>query len=522
MPDCIGGHRGVAAPLAGGGWDNGCDSDGDGLRDWTEDANLDGDNDPSTNPWPNTDGDNQVNYLDDDDDGDGIATVAEGADPDGDGKPFDAADADFDGQPDYLDRPTGVSNGRVFAEQKISATDGGLVGPLDAADLFGFSASALGDLDGDGTVDLAVSALRDDDGLTDVGAVYVLFMNSDGTVRVEQKISATQGGLAGPFVAADWFGTNIGAIGDIDGDGVPDLGVGAQHDDDGGNAAGAVYILFLNKDGTVKAEQKISNSNGGLTETLDALDRFGTGVDGIGDLDGDGVPDIVVGAQTDNDGAVQAGAVYILFLNADGTVKAEQKISALVGGLASPLEANDMFGTDVGSIGDLDGDGIVDITVSVEGDDDGGTDTGALYILFLNADGTVKAEQKISATSGGLTADLDATDAFGWSFDSLGDFDGDGRATLAASAFHDDDGVTNSGAVYLLDLETDGTVSKTRKISSTVGGKASLASAEWFGASVAAIGDANADGVVDIFVGAFGNGRWRSRCRRRVHPVPGW
>ena len=81
-----------------------------------------------------------------------------------------------------------------------------------------------------------------------------------------------------------------------------DLAVGAQYDDDGGSDRGAVYVLFLNADGTVRAEQKISDTAGGLTATLNDSDSFGYSVAGVGDVDGDGVADLAVGASADDDG----------------------------------------------------------------------------------------------------------------------------------------------------------------------------------------------------------------------------
>ena len=303
------------------------DSDSDGLLDCEEDANTDADDDPATNPGPDTDGDTTPNYLDADDDGDGTPTASEDADPNGDGDPRDARDSDRNGTPDYLEPPTGASNATVASDQKISNSAGGLSATLDSGDSFGDGVATLGDIDGDGVVDIAVGATSDDDGANAAGAVYVLRLNADGTVKAEQKIANATGGLNATIDEADAFGGDLGGIGDIDGDGIGDLAVGAISDDDGASSAGAVYILFLNADGTVKAEQKISNTAGGLSTTLDASDRFGSSITGLGDVDGDGVRDIAVGAILDSDGAGFAGAVYVLFLNADGTVKAEQKIS---------------------------------------------------------------------------------------------------------------------------------------------------------------------------------------------------
>ena len=85
-------------------------------------------------------------------------------------------------------------------------------------------------------------------------------------------------------------------IGIVDGDGILDLGVSAFWDDDGGNGRGAVWILFLRANGTVKASQKISETEGGFTGALNDLHNLGTAVAPLGDLNGDGVLDIAVGA----------------------------------------------------------------------------------------------------------------------------------------------------------------------------------------------------------------------------------
>ncbi|MCH8806516.1 MAG: FG-GAP repeat protein, partial [Planctomycetes bacterium] len=350
-----------------------------------------------------------------------------------------------------------TSDGIVRAFQKISNTEGGFGGNLDPADLFGTAVASLGDVDGDGITDLAVGVFGDDDGGFNTGAVWILFLNTDGTVKAEQKISDTQGGFGGELSTNAIFGVSVDGIGDLDGDGVPDLAVGNFGDDDGGLDRGAIWIVFLNTDGTVKTEQKISDTQGGFNGTLSNSDQFGSGVADVGDLDSDGVTDLAVGAWTDDDGGPDRGAIWILFLNTDGTVKSEQKISDTQGGFAGTLDNGDQFGRSVADIGDLDGDGVTDLAVGANGDDDGGPDRGAVWVLFMNCDGTVKAEQKISDSAGGFAGVLDDTDLFGWGVAGPGDLDSDGTLDLTVAARQDDDGGPNRGALWVLFMNSDGT-----------------------------------------------------------------
>jgi len=144
--------------------------------------------------------------------------------------------------------------------------------------------------------------------------VWILFLNHDGTVKSWKKISATAGGFEGHLDRQDAFGTSVAALGDMDQDGIGDLAVGAQRDDDGGRDNGALWILLMNPDATVKSEHKISETAGGFTGDLFENDFFGHAIAPLGDLDGNGTPDIAVGVLGDDDLGDQSGAVWILTL----------------------------------------------------------------------------------------------------------------------------------------------------------------------------------------------------------------
>ncbi|MEM9023106.1 MAG: integrin alpha, partial [Bacteroidota bacterium] len=233
----------------------------------------------------------------------------------------------------------------VDSAQKVSDTQGNFTGTLAASDQFGRGATAVGDIDGDGIVDLAVGAYFG--GGNDEGAVWVLFMTANGTVSSQQAIGAGLGGFTGSLDFDDQFGVSVCPLGDLNGDGVPDIAVGANQDDDGGLDRGAVWILFLNANGTVNAQQKISDLQGNFTGTLANNDLFGIALDSIGDVNNDGVNDLAVGAMFDDDGQVNAGAVWVLFLNANGTVDGQQNISSTQCGFGGALDTGDRFGVTV-------------------------------------------------------------------------------------------------------------------------------------------------------------------------------
>ena len=391
----------------------------------------------------------------------------------------------------------------VDSSQKISASAGNFANNLDNGDQFGQAIANLGDIESDGVIDLAVGAPYDDDNGTDQGAVYILFMDDNGQVDLKQKISETEGSFNGALDGGDRFGFAVTGLGDLNRDGFTDIAVGAPGDDDGGTDRGAVWILNLDAQGRVFNEQKISNDAGNLNETLDDADQFGSALATVGDLNGDGIVDLVVGVPGDDDGGTDRGALWILFMNNDGRVNGRQKISFNTGNFNGDLHDGDRFGSAITNMGDLDGNGISDLAVGAPGDDDGGTDRGAVWIITLNSNGTVSAEYKISQTQAQFDGALADGDQFGNAVTNLGDINNDGVTDLGVAASQSDDGGVDRGAFWVLFLRDDYTVISTSRISDTSGNfNETLHDDDRFGSALVSLGDLNGDGISDLASGA--------------------
>jgi hypothetical protein len=393
--------------------------------------------------------------------------------------------------------PSASGNGSVGSEYKINESRFGNGVELDGGK-FGSAVANLGDLDGDGVQDIAVGEEANDEGKSLNGAVWILFLNINGSVKSEYKINESRFG-DGDELDGDSFGSAVANIGDLNGDGVQDIAVGEYSNDDGGAANGAVWILFLNISGGVIDEYKINESRFGNGDELGS-DWFGSAVANIGDLDGDGIQDIAVGAYQNNDGGAANGAVWILNLNTNGSVKSSYKINESRFGNGNELDTG-VFGVSIANIGDLDGDGIQDIAVGESQDNDGGSNNGAVWILFLNINGSVKSEYKINESRFGNGNEIMNGSLFGKSVANIGDLNNDGIQDIAVGESGNDDGGISNGAFWILFLDASGGVIDEYKINESRFGNGSELGGDSFGSSIANLGDLNNDGIQDIIIG---------------------
>jgi hypothetical protein len=315
-------------------------------------------------------------------------------------------DLNSDGHGDFIvgaarDSALYANGGRAFV---LSGANGAVLLTLagDApGQQFGTSVARAGDADGDGIEDLIVGAPWANVGAAQGAGMARVFSGANGAV-----LHSFFGQLAG-----ERLGNCVSTAGDVDGDGRDDVIVGEIGSNHAGSLAGRALVY--------------SGRDGALLLTLDpdsAGDSFGFWVAGTGDVNHDGHDDVLVGAPTDAQNGLSAGAAFV-FSGANGTV-----LRKLLGA------SNTLFGFSVAGGSDSDGDGVPDFAIGARRDTLAGNNAGSVRV--------------VSGASGLTlyTAYGSVGDELGFSVAFAGDQNRDGRADVVAGAPFDSPGISFAGS----------------------------------------------------------------------------
>jgi FG-GAP repeat len=279
--------------------------------------------------------------------------------------------------------------------------------------------------------------------------------------------------------ADDNFGWSVASAGDVNGDGISDFVVGAIYNDSGAKDAGKAYVYL---GGTTLSPVPFATMTG-----TTANEQLGGSVAGAGDVNGDGYADVIVGARLADLGGNASGAAFIYF---GGPAMDGVPAVVLVG-----EAADDWFGNSVAGAGDINGDGYADVVVGAPYNDRGGSAAGAAYVFY----GGPSMDSVPDVILVGEMLD----DQFGWSVSGAGDVDSDDHADVVVGArMHCVDTALCPGAAYARGRAYVflGGASMDPAPDVVLNGDAAN---DWFGNTVAGIGDVNGDGRDDIAVGAI-------------------
>ena len=269
-----------------------------------------------------------------------------------------AGDVNNDGFDDVIIGADGAEsnglsdNGSAYV---YSGADGSLLHRWDGqdhTDRFGWCVSGAGDVNSDGFDDLIVGAFSASNNGAESGSAYV-YSGADGSLFYQWS-----GQNAG-----DYFGGSVSGAGDVNGDGFDDLIVGAHWADPNGYNSGSVYVH--------------SGADGSLIYQWDgqhAGDHFGLPASGAGDVNSDGVNDIIIGAHWADPNGTTSGSAYA-YSGLDGSLLRQWDGS----------QADDRFGRCVAGAGDVNGDGTDDLIIGAYGADENGSFSGSAYVYYLSA-----------------------------------------------------------------------------------------------------------------------------------------
>ena len=298
-----------------------------------------------------------------------------------------------------------------------------------SGDKAGTTVMSIADLNGDGKADILVGAPGNDSGGADAGAVYVVWGKSSSAAVSLTNVAAGTGGfkITGAD-GGDAAGSVLGTLGDVNGDGKAEILIGTPDSKLGGNNAGAVFVVFGKSTGTAVDLNNVAAGSGGFVITGVADDDAGAAVAGLGDVNGDGKADILVGAP-------RSDSAYVVFGKATTTAVDLNDVRNGVGGywiLAEGVGELDTLSVAGGA--DFNHDGISDLVIGASGNEEGGSDAGAVYVVWGGATNGAIDLGLISQGIGGAKIVGAAGSLTGSSVAVIGDVNGDGTADLMIGA----------------------------------------------------------------------------------------
>ena len=254
----------------------------------------------------------------------------------------------------------------------------------------------------------------------------------------------------------DLSGRSVSSAGDINGDGFDDLIIGAPGATPNGTNSGTSYVVF-GREGGFSSTLNLSTLNGDRGSGVEGVtegDFSGRSVSRAGDINSDGIDDVIIGTLGADPNGTNSGASYVVF-------GSEQEFSSTLN--LSTLDGNNGFridgiatfdgsGFSVSSAGESNGDGLDDLIIGAFGAAPNGRDSGASYVVFGNEGGfsSTLNPSSLNGSNGFRIDGVAEGDLSGFSVSSAGDINSDGIDDLIIGAIGADPNGSDSGASYVV------------------------------------------------------------------------
>ena len=323
------------------------------------------------------------------------------------------------------------------------------------------------------------------------------------------------------------FGYSVANMGDLNQDGHEDIIVGVPRHSSLSDIGGAVAMLYLDENAQILDVILIDGDTPNMPPLIELVnrddvgERFGHSVANLGDVNGDGFTDVIVGTPFRNFIGNTFGGAYVLFLGPNGSsVLGYAEINHTLP--EGPRHTdNSQLGTSIVNMGDLNNDGINDVAItaaSLRYYDvvlNTSSTTGALYLMHLGDDGLpIKTiEFNMIALEAQYPSLVPADDTRTWAIENMGDLNGDGFTDLMMTSFYSilrsDDGAPSgigNNFIYIFHLGENGeTILDITQIDmhdANLPPPTDPARAIDFGHSIKNLGDINSDGYTDLLISA--------------------
>jgi hypothetical protein len=397
-----------------------------------------------------------------------------------------------------------------FDLSSLDGSNGFKLNGASAGDRSGTSVSVAGDINGDGIGDLIIGAPEATTIAAKAGKSYLLFGSTQGFVNPLNlsTLNGTNGIVINGASVSDYSGYAVSAAGDINGDGIDDLIIGAPVASPDEGYSGASYVVFGDNQGLPNPLNlsAIDGSNGFVINGVSAYDESGTAVSGAGDINGDGIDDLIIGAPNANG---LDGAGYVVF-GSDQPVTSPVELSGLNGTngfvITSASEGNSL-GISVSAAGDINGDGIEDLVIGASFGGSEDAYNGAAYVVFGSDQAWASSLNlaNLDGDNGFALFGVGTGDEAGTSVHAAGDVNGDDIDDLIIGAPKANPNGDDSGASYVV-FGSDQAWSASLDLSDLDGSNGfalnGVNAGDRSGASVSFAGDVNQDEIADVIIGA--------------------